>query len=130
MSDEKRVDINMSLQISQLANETGLSIHTLRYYEKEGILPPIKRSEIGIRIYDSEDIEWIKFACRLRETGMSIAEMKKFAQLVIQGDETKNERIKLLRQQNTRIKDQMEQLTRCMEQINQKIELYSSPAGD
>lgn len=127
MSD---VDLLMSLQISQLANETGLSIHTLRYYEKEGIFPPVKRNENGIRIYDSEDVEWIKFACRLRETGMSITEMKKFAQLVIQGDESKNERIKLLRQQNTRIKNQMEQLTRCMELINHKIELYSSQAGD
>lgn len=124
------MDLLMSLQISQLANETGLSIHTIRYYEKEGIFPPVKRSENGIRIYDSEDIEWIKFACRLRETGMSIAEMKKFAQLVIQGDETKNERIKLLRQQNTRIKNQMEQLTHCMELINHKIELYYSPGGD
>lgn len=124
------MDLLMSLQISQLAKETGLSIHTLRYYEKEGILPPVKRNENGIRIYDSEDIEWIKFASRLRETGMSIAEMKKFAQLVIQGDESKNDRIKLLQQQNTRIKDQMEQLAHCMELINHKIELYSSPAGD
>lgn len=124
------MDLLMSLQISQLANETGLSIHTLRYYEKEGIFPPVKRSENGFRIYDSEDIEWIKFACRLRETGMSIAEMKKFAQLVIQGDESKNERIKLLQQQNTRIKDQMEQLAHCMELINYKIKFYSSPAGD
>ncbi|MGN7356241.1 MULTISPECIES: MerR family transcriptional regulator [unclassified Paenibacillus] len=120
----------MSLQISQLANETGLSIHTIRYYEKEGIFPPVKRNENGIRIYDSEDMEWIQFACRLRETGMSIAEMKKFAQLVIQGDESKNERIQLLQQQNMRIQNQMEQLTRCMELINRKIELYSSQAGD
>ena len=49
---KKRVDLLMSLQISQLANETGLSIHTLRYYEKEGIFPPVKRNENGIRIYD------------------------------------------------------------------------------
>lgn len=115
----------MSMQISQLANVTGLSIHTLRYYEKEGILPPVKRSENGIRVYDSEDIEWINFASRLRETGMSIAEMKKFAQLVIQGDESKKECIEMLHQQNTRIKNQMEQLTRSMELINRKIELYS-----
>ena len=121
----------MSMQISQLANETGLSIHTLRYYEKEGIFPPVKRNENGIRVYDSEDVEWINFASRLRETGMSIAEMRKFAQLVIQqGDESKNECIKMLRQQNMRIKNQMEQLTRCTELINQKIELYSSPTGD
>lgn len=120
----------MSMQISQLAKETGLSIHTLRYYEKEGIFPPVKRNENGIRVYDSEDVEWINFASRLRETGMSIADMKKFAQLVIQGDESKNECIKMLRQQNMRIKNQMEHLTRCTELINHKIELYSSPAGD
>jgi len=124
------VDLLMSMQISQLAKETGLSIHTLRYYEKEGIFPPVKRNENGIRVYDSEDVEWINFASRLRETGMSIADMKKFAQLVIQGDESKNECIKMLRQQNMRIKNQMEQLTRCTELINHKIELYSSPAGD
>lgn len=117
----------MSMQISQLAHETGLSIHTLRYYEKEGLFPPVKRSENGIRIYDSEDVEWIKFACRLRETGMSIAEMKKFAQLVIQGEEYKNECIEMLHQQNVRIKKQIDQLTHCMEHINYKIELYSSP---
>lgn len=124
------MDLLMSMQISQLAKETGLSIHTLRYYEKEGIFPPVKRNENGIRVYDSEDVEWINFASRLRETGMSIADMKKFAQLVIQGDESKNECIKMLRQQNMRIKNQMEQLTRCTELINHKIELYSSPAGD
>ena len=61
---------------------------------------------------------------------MGIADMKKFAQLVIQGDESKNERIKMLRQQNMRVKEQIEQLTHCMELINNKIELYSSPAGD
>ncbi|GGE35596.1 hypothetical protein GCM10011391_12920 [Pullulanibacillus camelliae] len=115
----------MRLQISQLSKETGVSIHTLRYYEKEGILPPVKRNEKGIRIYDTDDIEWIKFARCLRQTGMGIAEMKQFAQLVIQGEETKQERIRLLRQQNRRIKAQIEQLMSYTEVINHKIELYS-----
>ncbi|MNI03800.1 HTH-type transcriptional regulator AdhR [compost metagenome] len=63
----------MTLQISQLASETGLSIHTLLYYEKEGNLPPAKCNGSGIRIYVSEDIEWIKFAYCLRDSGMGIA---------------------------------------------------------
>jgi DNA-binding transcriptional MerR regulator len=120
----------MSLSISQLAEETGLSIHTLRYYEKEGILPPANRTESGNRVYDTDDIEWIKFACCLRDTGMTIAEMKKFAQLVIQGDETKRERVKELQQQNKRIKAQIEQLKNYMEVINYKIELYSAQGSD
>lgn len=62
-----------------VGEETGLSIHTLRYYEKEGILPAVKRSENGIRIFEEEDIEWLKFACCLRDTGMTILEMKEFA---------------------------------------------------
>jgi len=120
----------MALQISQLARETGLSIHTLRYYEKEGILPPAKRNENGIRIYDSDDIEWIKFACCLRDSGMSIAEMKQFVQLVIKGDETKTERIQMLQLQIKRIEAQFEQLTRFKENIQYKIDLYSSQVGD
>jgi MerR family transcriptional regulator, aldehyde-responsive regulator len=120
----------MVFQISQLANETGLSIHTLRYYEKEGILPPVKRNEHGIRIYDSEDIEWIKFACNLRDSGMGIADMKKFTQLVIQGEATKNERIKMLQLQNERIQAQIEQLNRFKESIQYKINFYSTPTKD
>jgi DNA-binding transcriptional MerR regulator len=120
----------MSLLISQLSEETGLSIHTLRYYEKEGILPPVRRNENGTRVYDSDDIEWIKFACCLRDTGMTIAEMKKFAQLVIQGDETKEERVIQLQQQNKRIEAQIEQLKSHMEVINYKIELYSAQERD
>ncbi|MCR6104857.1 MerR family transcriptional regulator [Salipaludibacillus agaradhaerens] len=118
------------LKIGQLAKETGLSIHTLRYYEKEGILPPVKRNKKGIRIYDYEDVEWIKFARCLREAGMGITEMKKFAQLTQQGEKSKNERINLLRQRNTHLKNQIKELTRYMELINRKIDLYSLSTED
>ncbi|PLR80724.1 MerR family transcriptional regulator [Bacillus sp. V33-4] len=116
----------MSYTIGQVAEETGLSIHTLRFYEKEGILPPVKRNESSRRVYDSADIEWLKFACCLRDTGMTIAEMKRFAQLTIQGDETIKERIKLLLEQKERINSQIDQLTNYQSMIDYKIKFYSN----
>lgn len=100
----------MTYTIGQAAEETGLSIHTLRYYEKEGILPVIKRNESGMRVYEKADIEWLKFACCLRETGMTIVEMKEFARLTLQGDETINERMDRLHNQKARVKSQVDQL--------------------
>jgi DNA-binding transcriptional MerR regulator len=115
----------MSYTIGQVAEQTGLSIHTLRYYEKEGILPTIKRSENGNRIYETEDIEWLKFACCLRDTGMTIVEMKEFARLTIQGNETVEERMNRLHKQKTRVKAQVDQLLSYMSMIDHKLEFYS-----
>ena len=94
--------------------------------KRKGFFHPPNVMENGIRIFDSEDIEWIKFACCLRDSGMSIAEMKQFVQLVIKGDETKTERIQMLQLQIKRIEAQFEQLTRFKENIQYKIDLYSS----
>jgi DNA-binding transcriptional MerR regulator len=96
----------MTYTIGQVAEETGLSIHTLRYYEKEGILPVVKRNESGMRVYEKTDIEWLKFACCLRETGMTIVEMKEFTRLTLQGEETIEERMNRLHKQKARVKAQ------------------------
>lgn len=72
------------LTIRQAAEATGLSIHTLRYYEKVGLLAPIYRASNGHRRYSAEDIAWLEFLVRLRETGMSIQKVIAFADLVRQ----------------------------------------------
>ncbi|MDP0465334.1 MerR family transcriptional regulator [Shouchella clausii] len=110
--------------MGQVAEETGLSIHTLRYYEKEGILPPIKRDEFGARVFDEEAMEWLRFACCLRDTGMTIEEMKGFSQLTLQGDKTIPERVKLLNRQKERVANQVKQLMKNMSMIEQKLEIY------
>jgi DNA-binding transcriptional MerR regulator len=115
----------MTYTIGQVAEETGLSIHTLRYYEKEGILPVVKRNESGMRVYEKTDIEWLKFACCLRETGMTIVEMKEFARLTLQGDETIDERMNRLHKQKARVKSQVDQLVSYMSMIDHKLEFYS-----
>jgi DNA-binding transcriptional MerR regulator len=120
----------LSYTIGQVAEETGLSIYTLRYYEKEGILPPVKRNENSRRTYDSTDIGWLKFACCLRDTGMTITEMKRFAQLTIQGDETTEERVTLLQEQKKRVKSQIDQLLTYMSMIDYKIKLYTDQLRD
>ncbi|ALC80203.1 MULTISPECIES: MerR family transcriptional regulator [Bacillus] len=116
----------MSYTIGQVAKEVGLSVPTLRYYEKEGILPPVKRNENGLRIYDTEDIEWLEFACCLRETGMNIAEMKEFAKLALQGDETMQERVQILQAQKDRVKTQVNNLMSYIPMIDHKMETYTS----
>ncbi|MFB5677728.1 MerR family transcriptional regulator [Paenibacillus terreus] len=110
--------------IGQIAEKTGLSIHTLRYYEKEGILPFIRRNASGIRVYEDMDIEWLKFVCALRETGMSIAQLKDFVQLALQGDDTIDERLEILNHQRQKIEAQVETLMGYMDRINRKADLY------
>ncbi|MNJ39567.1 HTH-type transcriptional regulator AdhR [compost metagenome] len=111
--------------IGKVAELTGLSIHTLRYYEKEGILPPIKRNEFGTRVFDEDDMQWIEFTCCLRDTGMNIEEMKTFAQLTLQGDETIPKRVDLLNRQQERILNQVNQLIAYLSMIEHKLEKYS-----
>lgn len=123
-------EILINHSIGKVAEETGLSIHTLRYYEKEGILPPIKRNEFGTRVFDEDDMEWLEFACCLRNTGMTIEEMKTFAQLTLQGENTIPSRVDLLNRQKERVMNQVSQLTTYLSMIEHKLEKYGAkPEG-
>jgi DNA-binding transcriptional MerR regulator len=101
----------------------------LRYYEKEGITPIIKRNESGIRIYEPKDIEWLKFICCFRATGMTIADLKEFVGLVMQGNKTIEQRISMLEKQNKNIKSKIDQLMSYQAMINHKIDWYSNEIG-
>ncbi|HHK5542566.1 MULTISPECIES: MerR family transcriptional regulator [Bacillus cereus group] len=68
----------MNFTIGQVSEQTGLSIHILRYYEKKGILPVVKRNDSRIRLYGKNNIEWLHFVCGLRKTVMTIIELKGF----------------------------------------------------
>ncbi|MDO3412424.1 MerR family transcriptional regulator [Saccharibacillus sp. CPCC 101409] len=111
----------MRYLIGEVAEKTGLSVPTLRYYEKEGIMPPVKRSESGLREYDDSDVDWLKFACCLRETGMTIAEMKTFASLTLEGAGTLDERLDRLQGQAERVQAQIHRLTGHLGMIEHKM---------
>lgn len=112
--------------IGQIAEKTNLSIHTLRFYEKEGLVPFIKRNASGYRLYEEEHINWIRFLNCLRETGMPIAKMKNFVSLTLKGDESEEQQIKMLVEQRRFIENQVNTLVSYMNMINKKIDMYSN----
>ncbi len=107
--------------IQQVAEQTGLSIDTLRYYERIGLIEPVRRAENGHRRYGPQDMAWLQLLMRLRETGMPIAQMLRFAQLRRQGDATATERRLLLEAHQRELQEHMHKLELHMAAIERKI---------
>ncbi len=110
--------------IQQVAEATGLSIHALRYYEKVGLLAPIKRASNGHRRYSAEDIVWLEFLVRLRETGMPIQKVQAFADLVRQHPDQVSQRRVLLENHREQVKQHLKELTNHLQVIDLKISHY------
>jgi DNA-binding transcriptional MerR regulator len=110
--------------IQQVAEATGLSIHALRYYEKAGLLAPIQRASNGHRRYSAEDIIWLEFLMRLRETGMPIQKVLAFANLVRQHPNQVSQRRVLLEEHRDQVKQYLEELTNHLQVIDLKIDHY------
>lgn len=112
------------LSIQEVADVTGLSAHTLRYYERIGLIQPVDRAASGHRRYSSEDIGWIEFLKKLRMTGMPIREMKLYADLMWQGDHTAGARRRLLERHRERMQRKLQELTETLSCIEWKIAHY------
>lgn len=120
------MDQEKNLTIQQVATATGLTEHTLRYYERIGLIHPIDRAGSGHRRYRESDIWWIEFLMKLRNTGMSIQQMQQYAILQRQGDSTLPERVEMLKVHYMQVQEQLECLTEHQKLIRSKIEYYSS----
>jgi DNA-binding transcriptional MerR regulator len=115
-----------TLTIQQIAKQTGLSVHTLRYYEKIGLLQEVERDDNGYRRYTVGDVEWIRFLLRLRETGMPISEMRKFSDLRSQGASTMAPRLDLLEDHRRNVEKRIAELGGHLEKIGEKIDYYKA----
>ena len=117
-----------SLTIQQTAEACGLSVHTLRYYERIGLIKPIPRRSNGHRLYRPDDLQWIAFLLRLRATGMSIGEMQRYAQLREQGDLPASlaERKAMLVEHTAAVEAEVKAMQETLAYLHQKIELYSA----
>jgi len=113
------------MTIKEISNITGLSIFTLRYYEKEGLIIRIKRDKNGRRDYNKEDVDWINFIKCLKITGMPINKIKIFINLFIEGDKTINERKKILLIHKEKILKKIDEYNNYLEKINIKIDHYN-----
>src|SRR5699024_3493785 len=81
-------ELPSGLTVAEMAETTDVTGHTLRYYERAGLIGAVPRTAGGQRRYQHSDVEWVRFLVRLRETGMPIAQMREFAALRAQGDAT------------------------------------------
>jgi DNA-binding transcriptional MerR regulator len=113
------------LTIQEAAEATGLSAHTLRYYERVGLIHPIDREENTRRLYMTEDLGWINFLMKMRATGMSIRDMQRYAQLQRMGDETLPERVEMLKALREHVEERIGELNENMRLVCYKIEIYS-----
>jgi DNA-binding transcriptional MerR regulator len=111
--------------IQQVADKTGLTAHTLRYYEKCGLIDPVERDANGYRIYHGDDLGRINMLCCLRRTGMSIADMQTFAQLMRAGDNTFNQRRIVLENHQKQVEAKICDLQDMLKIIQHKIDFYA-----
>lgn len=113
-----------TLTIQQVAQQTGLTVHTLRYYERNGLLEPVDRASSGHRRYSAQDIARIEFLTRLRATGMPIRQMQEFARLFRERPEAIGSRRKLLEAHEQQVQAHIQELRSNLEMIQWKIGYY------
>lgn len=114
------------LSIGEVAERTGLSVHALRFYEREGLLVgPVRRTTGGRRQYAAVDVEWLQICVKLRESGMPLADLRRFAALVRQGPGNEAERLELLDGHRRRVDTQIQALVECREVIVRKVDIYA-----
>ena len=111
--------------IQEVSSKTGLTAHTLRYYEKEGLISDVERSQGGFRQYTDEDLERLGLICCLKNTGMSIQEIARFVQLTNEGDHTLKERVELLRTHREQVLERMAEMQKYLDKVTWKLNFFS-----
>ncbi|MFD5734658.1 MerR family transcriptional regulator [Streptomyces sioyaensis] len=113
------------LTIGQVAERTGMSVHALRLYEREGLLVgPVRRLSNGRRAYTESDVEWLLNCIKFRASGMPLATIRRFAELVRGGSGNEADRLAILRQHQEQVVQQITELTECLNLITRKVAAY------
>ena len=121
------------LSIAEAARRTGVSVHTLRYYERAGlVVTPVDRTQSGRRRYCREDLKWISICTKLRSTGMPIKAIRRYAQLVSAGPGNERERLALLEAHRADVTAKLAEVQEHLKLIDHKIDVYRGrlAAGD
>uniref|UniRef100_UPI00052618D4 MerR family transcriptional regulator n=1 Tax=Streptomyces bikiniensis TaxID=1896 RepID=UPI00052618D4 len=115
--------------ISEVAALTGLTAHTLRWYERIGLMPHVDRSHTGQRRFTARDLDWLAFVGKLRLTGMPVADMVRYAELVRAGDHTREERRELLEATRRDVLARVTELQETLAVLDVKIAHYGTACG-
>jgi MerR family transcriptional regulator, aldehyde-responsive regulator len=114
------------MKISEVSEQSGLSVDTLRYYEKVGLLPAVNRTNGGIRNYSELDLRRVDFIKCMRTAGLPIETLIEYFALVQQGDETIEARKEILQAQRTQLVARMAELQEILDLLNHKIQVYEN----
>ena len=120
----------MMYSIQDVSKKTGLTAYTLRYYEKEGLLPGVERSSSGFRQYSDADLELLGGICCLKNTGMSLHEIARFMQLTKEGDSTLRQRYALLEAHRDKVLTRMAEMQSHLDKVTRKLNWYSEKLKD
>lgn len=113
-----------TLSVGEAAARVGMSTHTLRWYEQEGLVAPVARDTAGRRRYTDQDLGWLDLLTKLRRTGMPVRDMRRYAELAREGDHTLSERVRLFERHRERVLARIAELRQDLEVINYKIDVY------
>lgn len=116
----------MIYTVGEMAKCLGVPSSTLRYYDKEGLLPFVARSSNGIRVFHEKDYEWLQIISCLKKTGMSLKDIRKYISLAMEGDGTIDERLELFKNQRKALEAQMAELQCAMDVLNFKCWYYET----
>jgi len=112
------------LRIGELAARTRRSVHTIRWYESQGLMPGVARDGADRRVYNELHVSWLELMERLRSTGMSIAEMRDYTALVMQGKSTLKARQAMLAAHRVRVMQKIVEWNEALALIDSKIDFY------
>ena len=116
----------MVYTVGEMAKKLDVPASTLRYYDKEGLLPFVERSSGGIRMFQEKDYEWLKVISCLKKAGMSLKDIREYINLAMQGDDTIDERLALFEKQRKNLEAQMAELQHTMDVLNFKCWYYET----
>ena len=124
--------VEQELGIGDVARETGLSVHALRFYEREGLMltQHVARGTGGHRRYSRQEVHWLRICIKLRASGMPLAKIRRLAELVRDGPGNEQERLGLLREQQHRVEQQLVDLQECLRVITRKVGVYEQSLAD
>lgn len=122
--------MTMGYSISKAAEMTGLSSFTLRYYEKEGLLPFVERTPSGTRCFKDSDFEWLAMIQCLKNTGMSIKDIKEFVGWCMEGDETLEKRLAMFLARKKEVEGKMVEFQHYLDKLDFKIAYYEKAIKD
>lgn len=116
--------------IKEAAERCSLTAHTLRYYDKEGLLPFVERSEGGARKFKESDFNWISMINCLKNSGLSIREIRRYMELCEKGDSSLPERLQLFEQQKNMVESQMKELQSTLKNLEYKVWYYTKAVAN